>query len=501
MIPRRAIANRSGFLATLVTAILALILFSAAGWSQPLDPSAVTHEGSFSVPPWANWGNVGLTMIPCGTDPTPDDGYPGCIAAFENVTQKPHRLGVYDIVPPGGTAQTVAQPWDVMAGLPESELGRIGNSQAYDVLYDPGPPCRLWWTYGTWYVRVQEDMPFLGVSSCDPSAPDPQGLYDVGPESGDIQADPFHTAKLFKDLSVIPQSVADAHFGGKRMLMGGSRESGTRGGSQGPAAYVRPLAPPSSDPVMDVTPLLWYKLTGYMDWRDSPEMRGGAIRHWAKAGSRGGEIVATAAGAAYVVPWYSPGIDRSDYPCSDPSAPYWGDPETPEPCQVPVCWYGIAACDPGFTGKEHLQPSFWEKDASGARMPTDCKVGPSEYGSGTGPHCRAPEAYLLFYDVADLAAVYRNEAAHNTPQPYAKLSIPFRVPRLHGGTTYDESSGKLYVGTGGPSPRVHIFSLGDDEPPPPPPKIEWPVCLMFHEEPRVALCLERDGNVTWRVVE
>ena len=226
--------------------------------AERLPESAITHIGSFAAPAEVGWGNVGGSLIPCpGTDPTPDDGYPGCMAAYASnniptAQGAPHHLYVYDLVPPGGQARTVSGPHDIQDGLQYATLGRIEASQAYDVLYDDsGGECRLWWTWGTWYARISEDPPFLGVSSCDLDNPQPRGMWDLGAEwLGPIEDDPFHTAKGHRGLALIPQSIAAELDGHQLAIAGGFGPGDTRIESGG-----EPLHPAHRDPGREPGPV------------------------------------------------------------------------------------------------------------------------------------------------------------------------------------------------------------------------------------------------------
>lgn len=442
-----------------------------------LQPSSVNYLGYFTPPPkqgggnqntW-DWGTLGLTLVPdClgRPDPSPNDGFPGCIGAFGHVLA--FQFGVFDIVPPGGQAQQVVPFYSLGENLPEETLPGQTSVQYWDVLYDNGPNhCRLWWTFGNWYIQVEDDPPFLGVSSCDPNNPDPQGMWDVGPEwSGSYEDDPYHTAKMYQGLSTVPQSVADEYFDGKQMALGLSRKNGVRGGSQGPSFYVRDLSYPQEQapgPMMDVTPLLWYRHTGYVKWYDNPQMNGGATRHWTGSKEYGMEFVSSPAGEAVVVAWEEPIINPEDYPCSHPTAYRDNDPTTPDPCEVPVCWYGTGQCTSGVPNFQ--QPSFWEDTTTGVQMPMDCNI-VEQCNTWTGPHCLSLRPFLLLYDIEDLAAVYEGRLLHNQPQPYAKIPIEDYFIDGKGcgsastGSTLDPTRQLLYVAQGQATPAVHVFAIG-----------------------------------------
>ncbi len=450
-------------------------VIAGAATAERLLTEQVVYLGHFSPPPdqgggdagsWS-WGTGGLTYIEdCmgQADPSPDDGYPGCIGAFGHVQH--FRFGVFDFVPPGSQAQQVVPFYELGAPIAEQQIGR-DLKRYYDVLYDRGAShCRLWWTYGDWYVEIADDPPFLGASGCSPGSPSPEGLWDFGAElPGDIQGDPFHSAKMYQGLSAIPQDVADRLFDGKSMMLGISRRSGTHGGSQGPSLYVRNRAVPAEPapgPVMDATPLVWYELTGFVEWYDEPQMDGPVVHWWTLARAFGAEFVRVGEQEAVVLPWHEPLINPLDYPCSDPTAYRDGDPTTPDSCTVPVCWYGVASCREGPPA--HQQPSFWEDTSDGVPMPVDCNISDSCEES-TGMHCQSMRPYLLLYDVEELAAVYRGEQSHRYPQPYAKLALEdvwvdgYGCGSQSSGSTFDHSRRLLFVSQGGASPVIHVLSV------------------------------------------
>jgi hypothetical protein len=206
---------------------------------------------------------------------------------------------------------------------------------------------------------------------------------------------------------------------------------------------------------MDATPLVWYLNNGYVQWYAEVQMDGPVVHWWTKARAAGAEFVNLSGAEGVVLPWSEPIINPADYPCSDPLAYRDEDPTTPNPCEVPVCWYGVASCREG--PPEHQQPSFWEDTSTGASMPVDCNISDSK--EFTGPHCLSQRSFLIFYDVDELAAVYRGDEAHHFPQPYAK--IPLVDYEISGvvGSTYDEGRQLLFLSESGSSPAVHVFSI------------------------------------------
>ena len=99
-------------------------------------------------------------------------------------------------------------------------------------------------------------------------------------------------------------------------------------------------------------------------------------------------------------------------------------------------------------------------------MPMDCKIS-DECSSYQGDHCKSVRPFLIFYDVEELAAVYRGRMRHHHPQPYAKIPLAQHLIDGFGcgngvvGSTYDQDRQLLYLAqsleTGG---AVHMFSIG-----------------------------------------
>lgn len=477
-----AVATLGMFCAGVVASVQARTDFddgaaAAASATTRLRPHDLTYLGRFLPPPnqgsgnagtW-NWGLFGLTLIPdClgRVDPTPNDGYPGCLGGLGHESGK--QFGVFDIVPPGSQARQVVPFYELSDGVRLDYLdGR--HERYYDVLYDKQEDgtCRIWWSYADWYSGVAADHPFLGYSSCDPDNPDSPGMWDFGPEKTE---DPdgykaFHTAKMHRSLGIIPEAIANRLFGGQRMWIGLPRRSGTRGGSAGPTLYVRPLSAPRRKPpgpIMDTEYLLWYRFHGN-DWYSRTDMKGwfaDSLAGWAefvKIGNREGVVMG----------WREPDPDPNSYPLSDPDAYADNDPLTP-PRGLPVCWYGKPRCDNPPSGRSN-QPSYWDHKADGTNMPADCNIS-SDCGSGKGYHCNNVRAKLIFYDVRQLAQVYQGKRKPWKVQPYAKVPFegwdheePGGCEALWGGSAYDNERQLIFAAKAGRDPVIHIFKIGATE--------------------------------------
>ena len=179
--------------------------------------------------------------------------------------------------------------------------------------------------------------------------PIPKECGSFGEEGLPIDGDPFHSAKMHKGLSLIPEETANRLFDGKRMMVGISRRDGTPGRFAGSVAL---RATPGScrrclRPARSWTPHRWSGTCSpaTCSGTTEPQMDGPVVHWWSKARAEGAEFIYLSGAEAVVLPWKEPIINPNDYPCSDPLAYRDEDPTTPDPCEVPVCWYGAASCE------------------------------------------------------------------------------------------------------------------------------------------------------------
>lgn len=443
-----------------------------------IDPSAMALIGAFSVP--ANLGQTqalqwsyglhGMTLIPdClgRPDPTPDDDYPGCIGAWGH--RKADLFGVMDIVAPGGQATTVVPFYDLIGNLPEKYLTKgMGNlTDAYAVYYDKGPNhCRLWWTYFNWYQAAVWDDPFLGYSSCDPANPDPKGMWGFGGEGEGVNSG-TNSSKYIWSISAIPQSLADELFEGKRMSLAGSKKGGgSRGGSMGPSLAIRPLTPPENmKSQKDLIPLIYYRFYGNQ-WHRRRELEAG----WEACNRTfGGAWIVDGTRRAFIEPAQIAFVNPDAYPANDPNAGlefgeefrYWNNPATPDPATVPVRWYGHGECGEGHNPK--LEPRFRDERKDGTRMPIDCKLAaPEGCQSAKGNQCPWIKLVMFYYDVDEIAAVYRGKVKPWDLQPYAirpMADIYDLKCRAGMSMAYDPASGLLYLASSGGRQEVQIVQV------------------------------------------
>lgn len=456
--------------------LLTIVAFAAPhAKAERLEPSQIEHRGSFRAPVrqgedrWQKWdyGLAGMTYIAdCmgKRDPSPNDGYPGCLGGYSNRSSNAgfSRFGVMDIVPPGRQATNVIGFYDLGDGVPQTKIGDTGQHNYFGVHYQKGKKrCRIWWSYGDGYATVRQDAPFLGYSSCDPRDPNPQGPWDFGKERSNAVLDPFHTAKMYRSITSIPKTAAGKWFKGRRMMLGTPRGGGGgNGGSAGPSLFIRPMRVPKAappGPVRDAKALVWYRWHGsyWYQPRDLPE--------WdVTAAAYAFEYLLIGNQEAVIVFWGRPTIQKDVYPYNQPNA-YNGSVSEFPTKEVNTCWYGAAKC--ADTLVEELKPSFRERQSTGQHMPSDCKI-VWDCGSGKGWHCNNRRAFFLLYDPRDLARAGKGSMRPWDVKPYAEESAdwfdygaPNGCSARFGGSAYDRKRQLLYVAQYGSTTQIHILAI------------------------------------------
>ncbi|MBW2522952.1 MAG: hypothetical protein JRI23_02190, partial [Deltaproteobacteria bacterium] len=188
-----------------------------AGSTSDLLGEDISHAGYFRLPNDGaySFGARDMTYVPdCmgETDPSPDDGYPGCLLQVTlgaNVV-----LSDIPVPTPDGSnvAVTVLPEWDLTGTLPESNgyNGDGTNSEELAAIYyEQGPPCRIWWTYMREYAnRPADDDPLLAYSECSTTAPSPQGMWQLD-QTGTA---PYRVTSWSYNITRVPQPIADDHF-------------------------------------------------------------------------------------------------------------------------------------------------------------------------------------------------------------------------------------------------------------------------------------------------
>lgn len=454
--------------------------------SQTLPPDAFDYQGFFRPPPNAEgrtyqWAYAGLTVVPdcLGLkDPSPDDGYPGCMLSFQKQTEK-RLVGLYDIVPPDGSkAQELRDPWPLFGQYPEEahaeHFGR-GLDRPYDLLYDrrPDGSCRIWWNFVFYYANgMKFGTPFLGVSSCDPDKPEPKGMWGFPNEKlGDN-----HPNRYSRSLGLIPQEIADRYFEGKNLLIGQGKGTGTRGSSGGPSFAVRPATIPDG-PMNDFNALLWYRARGYPCWAEEQDFHMTVVSAGVEyeqdftlcSQNIGGEVITDGQRSAVVTAMSLPLWDPEAYPYNRTDTIYHqGNPVFPDlrdpDVKLPVVYYGEETCE------SRQPPSFQEFPAGGnkgrcnhrERMPADCEI-VGECHGGAGPHCNNIHSFLVLYDPAELAKIQKRKVDPWKVLPYANLDITHAMVDKcdwhWAGLAHDPERRILYLVSGGGDVRIHSWRI------------------------------------------
>lgn len=486
---------------TIAAVIFVAISCFALTSSAEVHPSAFEYMG-YMLPPndpgghTYNWNNsAGLEIAEdCMgySDPSPSDGYPGCMLAY--MKQTPERwVGLFDLVPSGQQATQIVR-WSPFGQFPEDNYPipfAGGLDRPTDLLYyNENGQCHLYWGFTYDYANgMQVGVPFLGVSSCDPNNPSPVGMWGYP----DVDEPENHPNKFNRNLGIIPESIADALFDGNRMLIGQGKGTGTRGSSGGPSATVRPLELPSSD-LGDFTPLLWYRAHGYPCWAERQDFRltmtlpngeqWEAPFNYASA-DIGGEFIDIDGEFGYVTSMTLPIYNPEAYPYNQANTIYHqGDLRYPDlrdtdgdglaQDRLAMVYYGQETCDdtdqpPSFqeivreTDPDRMESRFCDPTEN---MPADCNIVADCHG-GAGPHANNQHSLLVFYDPADFAAVYNGEIDPWTVLPSGFIDIT-EVQATEcdwhwAGMTYDAQSRTLYLASGGHEARYHMWRVGESD--------------------------------------
>lgn len=479
------------------TPILAWLLCCIPVAGADLDPGAIEYLGYFYAPNKAkdgfSWWKGGLSLVSgClgATDPTPNDGYPGCLAASVNALG---QMGVIDIVPPTmrgkNAASPVVAPYNLIRSYPQDTFPTIFDKRAeamYDVYVEElGGVCqKIHWLYiGHSFNSPKVGEPVYGITDCSSRKPKTVGMWPLQKNRNpprDKAFDGFHPNKWTRGILKIPTSIANAHFGGFTQGFASGKQTGSRGSSAGPSVAVRPEAAFSTPKKkLALKPLLYYRSArGYPRWYIPTEFRTTdgqdfGIVHRGK----GGEFVGTAKKGAYVQPMRRPKFDPDSYPANDPNAgptdvneKYRDHPDKyPDPDSDVLTWYGGHRCDPSQSPKKQ-DPSFRDWLPDGSRAQRDCKI-KAQCPAGKGPKGTNYHTDLVMYSLDDLAASYAGKKKPWKILPYAEIDI---TPDLSddghnredfcvgqpSGTTYDEEEKLLYIAYGSRNPFVQVFRVG-----------------------------------------
>ncbi len=390
----------------------------------------LVYRGAFAYPAGDDWAYSGhaLAYYPDGDAAGSGDGYPGSLYAAAH--DQFDLVGEMSIPPPVVAADFADLPpaaelrglSDITAGLLAAACTACGTCEcetwnvdgleylAFAPSRGNGPASlKIAWNLRDWYNVGGENLDSLGWSDLDLGGA--QGVWHLGPRPDDT----FHSAKTSDYLFKAPASFAAQHLGGKLLISGNHRLSGSPGGAQGPSMYAsapwQDGNPPADGQNLDALALVYYPWNLpctendfdaclYPGYRVDDTWGGGA---WIEVGGKTGILVAGRKGL--------------------------GD----------NC-YGIAGID--------CQPSL---------------CAPGEHGWHSDPY----EPQILFYDPAEIA-----EVAAATRQPWQAL--PYEIYRPVGevfdpdcgqlsAITYDAERQLVYVTERAAGPfgetAVHVWQL------------------------------------------
>ena len=448
---------------TLLT--LAVLLLACASSAQ-IQPTDLVYEGVFAPPRFSaeryGWGMYGMEYDPtCAgqPDPSPNDGYPGCIAATSHKLYD--MVGMFDIVPPttesGGNYSLVPQAVQVVPFFKcsirkngsdiQEELATEGNWKPRDIPGIVRTPSGRWiCTCGhDWYNVTEFDHDSHCWFDFNPDAPAATGPHNVG-EPGDNEYNAVRTSWY---LGTIPQAWADAHLdaNGQPFCFSGMQRAG--GGkpvySPGPTIYAHSCEEPPDFQPIEAVELLGYhgqKMT-VIPPKVHPEYTPTTQMHEVEwigdtliaFGERGGDYW-----------WYGP-PDPYDTTLSESHRSmcqfHWGEPDE--------CFLETGPMLP-------LGTEDYCNRNKGYHAPRDPD------GSGASQMVWQ----LQFYTASDLADVAAGNRLPSEVVPYAVYTAPperWNQDCANGwGLTHDSS--RLYVHEGNKEfPVIHVYRIGESQPP------------------------------------
>jgi hypothetical protein len=478
--------------------LVLLALLTLVGKVAPGQELRLEYEGVFAPPhypasgPRYGYGMKGMAYSPdCvgNSDPSPDDGYPGCLLATSHVHFD--VAGIFDIPAPQrvagedrtqafwgrqlGHAVPVVEFFDPSGGL-RQQLDEQPDWKARDI---PGVELvgeDLISTCGhDWYnvAGVDHDSHCWAKLRPDGTITDAVGGYNLGPKRDPKKV--FYADKLSHYIGVIGQRFADEHLdaGGRKLCFSGMqrRGGGGPGRSQGPTIYAHDCSRPKVEPPgwLDATLLLFYRpqypvsvaKSDFPEYSPDNKCYDGV---WIEVGESRGALFACRQGGpiwwyGFADPWQDPGA--SGQLINHRNGCYWnkGEPRRSDG----------RACGEEFTSYGPPIPCY-EKGEAG-----ECTRGlKNRCGGGKGIHGVFEEdpqfrARLLWYPEEGLADVLGGAR-----KPW---QVPFEVLVDHphelwpacagafGGLALDSQRGKLYVAQimRGEFPVIHVYGLASGQ--------------------------------------
>lgn len=459
----------------LICALLAAPLGAA-----DLPTDSVSYLGFFRMPSGQAFMEGGLSLATgClgQSDPSPSDGYPGCMMVIEKQLTVPGEVAsliVTDIVPPTSTganrASTVVSRYDPL-GTTMTDLAEWSGTQEklFDIfVVESGTTCqKIHGVYKDYYQDTEVGYRTHIVFDCTTS---PTVSYVENVEANpspptNAGADGYHPHKQVGSLAKIPAGIASGFGGYTEAYFGGNKLNGTNGRSAGLSITLREetgFSDYTND--IDLVPLAYYYTGTESSYQGFPTFYSygqftvpsgpdANIRMY----GRGGEFLLDGTYEAAVALVQTPTWASYLYPANDANAgpknctvsnctyadtPPYTDGDSiyseeyrnypakyPDPDSDPVVWYGaaISTCD-GYTNNYKQLPSFTDYIPGGAIGPLDCDVidenaAYNTCGGGTGPQGLNLKTYMVFFSIPDLEDVYNGLAEGYEVVPYASLDI------------------------------------------------------------------------------
>lgn len=451
---------------TIYLIIAALVAVPVA--ADSIHPSDLVYEGVIAPPKSSGerygrglWGMDYDPTCAGRVDPSPSDGYPGCIAGTSHKSYD--KVGMFEIVPPtkahGGDYNLVPKGQVVVEFFKcsmrsngsdiQAELDAEEKWVARDIPGIVRTNERWICTCGhDWYDVNWTDYDSHCWFDFDPDAPDAVGAWGLG-EVGD---DEFHSQRMAWYLGTIPQGWADLNLGanGEQHCFSGFQRKGggNKVSSTGPTLYSFPCAEPTTPapgPILGTKQILGYPNVSPISTIDPPHPDFSPDSQ--------------AQGAVW--------IDETVLISALKGGGHW--------------WYGKQ--DPWTHESAHRSSCLfnagnpvWSKD--GTPCVTEWYERGLELPVGTYDHCDSGKGYhspldpdgsggpqrvatIQFYDATTLALA----DDPSDPLPYATIETPegWWGSQCQGirDMAYDPQSKRLYVvEPNSENPLIHVYAIG-----------------------------------------
>jgi hypothetical protein len=463
-----------------ISSLLVLLLTTSVAGAQLYQPDDLTYLGVFAPAQYSGSGvrygsgMYGMEYDPtCAgqPDPSPNDGYPGCLAATSHKAYD--MIGMFDVVPPTLSHESdynlVPKAEEVVGFFKcsiradgtdiQDELNEEPDWKARDIPGLVRSPDGDWLCMcgHDWYDVSHVDYDSHCWFEFNPDAPNAVGPYGIG-EAGD---DDYHSQRTSWYLGTIPQAWADENLSaeGSPYCFSGMQREGGGTYSTGPTIYAFECSEPLIAPrgPLDATLLLGYPRCTPISLDPNPcspyphfyPNRGAREIEWV------GDTVLVVESTSGPFWWYGP-----------------GDPYDPEKSQSHRGYSETGLCSFNYGEPD---PCFLER---GPMLPpgTVNTCNPSSKGYQS---LRTPDgttggqsvASLRFFAASELADVVSGSKLPEEVMPYAGIEdIPgfwSEACKYVHGSAYDPATSRLYlIESNGEYPLVHVYSLGEGEPVP-----------------------------------